>query len=82
MQEKLFVSISSPEKILWEGEAESVSSENSKGAFDILSGHSNFVTIIEKKPLVVRRLDGDREFEFSTAIIYVHQNHITIYTDI
>ena len=82
MQESLFVSINSPEKIVWEGEAQSFSSENSRGVFDILPGHANFVTIVEKKPVIVRRADGNKEFEFATAIIYVKANNVTVYTNI
>jgi len=82
MQEKLFISITSPEKIVWEGEADALSSENSQGPFDILPGHANFVTIIEKKPVIIRREDGDKEFQFATAILYVSSNTITVYTNI
>lgn len=82
MQEKLFVSVNSPEKIVWEGEADAVSSENSRGVFDILPGHANFITIVEKKPILVHRQDGDRGFQFDTAILYVRSNNLTIYTNV
>ena len=82
MHEKLFVSISSPEKIVWEGEADALTSENSKGSFDVLPGHANFITIIEKKPIIVRRIDGEKEFTFPTAILYVRANNVTVYTNI
>lgn len=82
MQEKLFISISSPDKILWEGEADSFTSENSQGVFDVLPGHANFITIIEQKPITVHRVDGSKEFAFSSAIVYVRANNITIYANI
>jgi F0F1-type ATP synthase epsilon subunit len=82
MQGKLFVSINSPEKVLWEGEADAVSSLNSAGVFDILPGHANFITITNKQSVLVRRSDGDREFNPDTAVIYVRSNLVTVYTDI
>lgn len=82
MQQKLFVSINSPEQVIWEGEADGISSENSKGVFDVLPGHANFVTIIDKKKLLVHRFDGDREFPLDRAVIYVRSNLVTIYTNI
>lgn len=82
MHNKLFISISSPEKIVWEGEADALSSENTKGTFDVLPGHANFITMVEKRPIVVHRVDGDKEFTFPTAILYVRSNNVTVYTDI
>jgi F0F1-type ATP synthase epsilon subunit len=82
MPQKLFVSINSPEQVIWEGEADAVTSENSQGPFDVLPGHVNFVTIIDKKSLLIHRLDGDREFPLEKAVIYVHGNLVTIYTNI
>ncbi len=82
MDDRFFVSINSPEAIVWEGEATAISSKNSRGAFDVLPGHINFITVIEKEPIIVRRDDGDRAFTFPTAIIYVRGGNVTVYTDI
>lgn len=82
MSQKLFVSINSPEQVIWEGEADAVTSENSQGTFDVLPGHVNFVTIIDKKKLLIHRLDGDREFPLERAVVYVRENLVTVYTNL
>ena len=78
--ELLTVEISSPDKQIWQGTAESVSSENSTGVFDILPFHANFITIIEDKPIKIKTLDKTEEFKFANSILYVSRNKVLIYT--
>jgi len=78
------VKISSPDEIIWEGEAKSLSSQNSAGAFDILPEHANFVTIInEGAPIKISRADGEnRIFTFKTAVVSIVDGFVNIYVDI
>lgn len=78
----LEVRISTPAEVLWEGDAESVSSENLDGNFDILSLHANFITLIQEKPIIVRTSERDRRYTFKSAVIYTHDNVIRIFGDI
>lgn len=79
----LHVIIKSPTEIVWEGEASSVSSENSAGPFDILPEHANFVTLIENKPIFVERDPHKKqEFTFTRAVILAQNNQVSIYTHI
>lgn len=79
----LQVTITSPKKDLFTGEASSVSSTNSLGKFDILPEHANFVTLIEKQPIIIRSPKGKPiVFNFSLAVIAVNKNKVSIYTDI
>ena len=75
--------IVSPKKVLFENEALSVSSRNSKGNFDILPGHANFMTIVESAPLTIR-LDKAQQikFDISFGVIYSINGKVNIYTDI
>lgn len=75
--------IVSPQKVLFENEALSVSSKNSKGNFDILPGHANFMTIIENAPLIIR-LDNRQQikFDLSFGVIYSINGKVNIYTDL
>ena len=77
---KIHVRINSPEKVLWEGEADSVSSVNSLGPFDILPLHTNFITFIEKKPIVVRTGTEKKEYTFDNSVIYASKNIVLVYT--
>lgn len=50
----LSVKILSPTQTIFEGEAISVSSANLTGKFDILPYHANFITLIQKTPVILR----------------------------
>jgi F0F1-type ATP synthase epsilon subunit len=79
----LKIIIKSPDKDIFSGEAESLSSQNSAGKFDVLPGHANFITVIENRPIVIRQSEKEkREFVFPLAILSVNNNFITIYTNI
>ncbi len=77
----LHVRIISPQKILYEGDALSVSSKNSAGKFDILAEHVNFITLIENNPIIVHLPEKKvLNFNFPLSIIYTAKNAVNIYT--
>ncbi len=76
------VTINSPDEVLWQGKANSVSSENSIGLFDILPGHSNFVTLVKDKPIIIRMFDKEKTFSYKNSVIAVHGEEVKIYVDI
>jgi F0F1-type ATP synthase epsilon subunit len=78
----LHVRVNSPEKIIWEGEAESVSSQNTEGPFDILPMHSNFITIIDNREIRIKTSGGTQIYKFNYSVIYAHSNQVKIYTNL
>lgn len=54
MADVLNVKIFSPTQTIFEGEAVSISSVNSVGKFDILPFHANFITLVQKNPIIIR----------------------------
>lgn len=83
MEELLKVRIVTPRAIVFEGQALSVSSTNSKGKFDILPEHANFLTIIENSPITIRVVrKKPLTFRFPIAIVYTSKNMVNIYTEI
>ena len=76
------VIVNSPSKLIWEGKATSVSSENSKGKFDILPEHANFITMIEDKPITIRTGTTDRTLRYDNAVLSVKSGSVTIYAGI
>jgi hypothetical protein len=50
----LTVKIISPTQTIFDGEAYSISSVNSLGKFDILPFHANFITLVQKTPIILR----------------------------
>ena len=82
-EEFLSVRVSNPDAVLWLGEADSVSSHNSQGDFDILPQHANFITIIQNNPIIVQIRGGEKkEFHFDSAIIYTYRDSVQIFANI
>ncbi len=82
--EVLQVKIISPQDVLYQDQALSVSSKNSSGKFDILPEHSDFITIIEKQPILIQPANSPAgkervTFQFELAIIYTTNNIVTIF---
>lgn len=66
----LKVKILSPTQTIYDGEAVSVSSMNSFGKFDILPFHANFITLVQKTPVVLRvRKKGKEGKSFASKAI-------------
>lgn len=77
----LHIRILSPQQLLLDIDAFSVSSKNIQGSFDILPQHANFLTVVEKVPIVVRVPDKKPlTFKFDIAIIFASENKVNIYT--
>ena len=79
---KLIVSVKATDKVLWEGEADSVSSTNSQGPFDVLPLHSNFISVIENKPIIVRIGKEKKEYTFPFSVMYAHSNKVQVFTNL
>ncbi len=77
----LHVRIISPQQLILDTEAASVSSKNPQGNFDILPQHANFITLVENSPIVVR-IPKQKPviFKFPLAIIINTENKVNIYT--
>ena len=72
----------SPRETIFNGEILTISSVNSAGKFDILPEHANFITIIEKNPIIVQQIDKSyNKYEFHEAIIYAKDDQVLIYAD-
>jgi len=83
MTPALAVVVTSPDEIVWQGEANSLSSVNSVGVFDILPGHANFITLIQDNPITVREASGtDKVFKYKRAVLVIENDKINIYVDI
>ena len=77
------VTITSPDERLWEGQAHSITTENSKGPFDILPGHANFITMIKGKPLTIRTGGKPYQiFNYKSFVLAVNSGKVSIYANI
>lgn len=75
------------EETLYEGPARSVSSVNVLGPFDVLPGHTNFVSLIKSQVIIrLRRLaEGGEERRAEIegpAVLLVYRNQVKIFLGI
>lgn len=67
------------EGVLYEGSITSLTSHNSKGKFDVLSLHSNLISLVDEK-LVIKDSEGQiTELEVKEGVLRVVENHIEVY---
>lgn len=69
-------------ELIWEGEAESITAENTTGIFDILPRHANFITILKQAPIKIQTKKEEKEFVFPRALLYANNNTIKIYAGV
>jgi F0F1-type ATP synthase epsilon subunit len=82
VKDRLSVTIKNQEKIIFQGQAKALTSENDKGVFDILPRHANFISLIKNK-IVVLKEEGTKEtFQIHSGLMRVWKNQIQVYLDI
>jgi F0F1-type ATP synthase epsilon subunit len=69
-------------EIIWNGEAKSITAENTSGVFDILPEHTNFISILKETPITIQTENEKKEFSFPRSLLYAKANMIKIYTGI
>jgi F-type H+-transporting ATPase subunit epsilon len=72
------VSILSPLKSLFQGEATSVNLPGKVGAFTILENHAPIVSTLDKGVITITNKDEVSEIEIVSGFVEVHDNEITI----
>lgn len=75
----LHVTIIAPEKTLFEGAVESMTSKNTKGTFDILPYHENFISLIIDKVTVREKGKPPQDIQVGNAILKISKNRAEIY---
>lgn len=70
------------ERILFDGEVKSFTSYNTRGTFDVLYEHANFISIISNN-CVIRKIDGTvSNIKIEEGIVRVKENKVTVYLGI
>lgn len=67
---------------LYDGEASGLTSKNSKGIFDILLNHANFISLINET-LYIHNLNGaDTLIPMNNALVKVKENNVEVYVGV
>ncbi len=78
----LTVTIHDLSKVVFEGEVYAVSSTNESGPFDILSAHTNFITLIRDYIVLTLPDKQKKELKIDVGVLKNLGNHIEIYLGI
>ena len=81
-QKTLQVRVRDTENILFEGEAERISSFNEVGRFDIFPMHANFISIIRQELAIYHNHEKVKELKFEQAIMKVKHDVVHIFLGI
>ncbi len=76
------VKIIEPERVVFEGEIEGLSSKNKKGEFDILPDHSNFITVVQEKLTLFFPDKSTKEFAVDLGVIRFLEDKVEVYLGI
>lgn len=78
----LKITIHDAEKIVYEGEADAISSYNERGIFDILPYHTQFISIIKKTIIVHKKGQEKKEFTIDAGVVEVLRNEVNVFLGI
>jgi F0F1-type ATP synthase epsilon subunit len=77
--DRILLTVRQRTSLIFQGEVKAFSSCNSKGDFDIMPQHINFITIISKL-YKIHNLDGSiTEMNIDDGIVRVHMNKVNVY---
>jgi len=80
--ELLNLTVRNREKVIFSGQVSALTSENDKGIFDVLSQHSNFISII-KNQITIYNTDGTlQKIQLTTGVMQITGNIINIFLGI
>lgn len=78
----LQLKIVSPEKIVYEGEAESVFVPGTLGQFEILTDHAPIISTLEKGELSYKTATGLEKLEILGGFISVKRNEVKVCVEV
>jgi F-type H+-transporting ATPase subunit epsilon len=70
--------IISPEKIIYSGEADSVTLPGAVGLFSILNHHAPIISVLKKGVLVYKIGDSEKTMEINNGFAEVKQNIVSV----
>lgn len=75
----LTVQIVHGDNIMYEGQAISISSRNERGRFDILSYHTNYISLIKDFILVKEPSGKENQIVIKSGIMRVYENNVQVF---
>ncbi len=79
---KIHVIVRDRNHVLYDGPATGLSSKNSKGIFDILLNHANFISLVNETLYIHQKGQPDRVIPMNNAIVKVKENNVEVYVGV
>ncbi len=76
------VKVYSPFQTYFDNTAYSVSAVNATGAFDVLPGHKNFLSLLLPGEVIVRTARDEEKLTINRGIMHVHDDSIVVFLDV
>ena len=79
----MYVRVYSPYREYYDGQAFSISAENTTGPFDILPRHHNFISLLNPCDIVIRTVNkGDRRIRIGGGLMHVKADQTIVFLDV
>jgi len=78
----LDVYIRSRNKVFYRGIANTLTSKNDKGEFDVLKMHANFITLIKEFVTIDKGLPTEQRIPLDKGVLSVLENKVDVYAGI
>lgn len=80
----MHVKVHAPYKTYFDGRAVSVTAANDTGVFDVLAGHSKFITILNRCEVIIRKPEGgeDERISIQQGVMHVKEDEIVVFLDV
>jgi F-type H+-transporting ATPase subunit epsilon len=75
------VDIISPDKLIYEGEADSIKLPGKDGSFGILNNHAPIIASLRAGTVVLKNNDNEQSFEVNGGVVEVVKNKVIILAD-
>lgn len=79
---KINVTVRDRNKVLFNGMATGLTSKNSKGIFDILQNHANFISLVNETLFIHQNGFPDIMIPMNNAIIKVKENRVEVFVGV
>lgn len=78
----MYVKVYASFEVFFDGEAHSISAENSVGPFDILPSHHNFLCMLVPCDIKIATTTGQKIVKISRALMHVRSDSVTVFVNV
>lgn len=78
MDQHITVIVKTPEELIFDTTALSLTAINAVGSFDILPYHENFISLITES-ITIHQQASDKQIPFTTGIVKVYENTVEVF---